>query len=136
MSSPPVSIVRAGFTVGELAARVHAMTGRTEADYPGRQPAYDLRNCGPRPSSSSLIDRAATRYRRTRSAPSLPSPHCETRCSPPFSLALAQRPVRERRAWSAVEHDYETLRIDMEALFNALGIATAAQGQSFVDGRR
>jgi hypothetical protein len=32
-----------GFTVAALAARVQAMTGRTEADYSVRQAAYDLR---------------------------------------------------------------------------------------------
>ena len=32
-----------GFTVADLAAKVHAMTGQTDADYSARQAAYDLR---------------------------------------------------------------------------------------------
>ena len=32
-----------GFTVGEFAAKVHAMTGTSDADYTVRQAAYDLR---------------------------------------------------------------------------------------------
>src|SRR6201988_4602863 len=35
-----------GFTVGELAAKVHATTGRPAARYTIRQAAYDLRKLG------------------------------------------------------------------------------------------
>src|ERR1700739_327063 len=42
-----------GFTVGELAAKVHAMTGRSAAGYTIRQAAYDLRKL----RSKQLVDR-------------------------------------------------------------------------------
>ena len=41
-----------GFTVGELAAKVHAMTGRSAAAYTIRQAAYDLRKL----RSKQLVD--------------------------------------------------------------------------------
>ena len=38
-----LAVAPAGFTVGDLADKVHAMTGQTDTDYTIRQAAYDLR---------------------------------------------------------------------------------------------
>ena len=35
----------------------------------------------------------------------------------------SQQPRPHPTSWTAVEHDYETLRLDMETLFDDLGIA-------------
>lgn len=36
------------------------------------------------------------------------------------------RAIGKSSTWSHIEHDYQALRVDMEALFDDLGIATAA----------
>ena len=53
-----------GFTVGEFAAKVHAMTGTSDADYTIRQAAYDLRKL----RGKQLVDKPA-RTRRYRVPP-------------------------------------------------------------------
>ncbi len=116
-----------GFTVAELAARVHAMTGRTEADYTTRQAAYDLRKL--RAKAIVVKPDRSRRYQvppgAVRTITALTTLRDQV-LAPILAGTRSAPPVRERRAWSAVEHDYEALRIAMEALFNDLGIATAA----------
>jgi hypothetical protein len=60
-----------GFTVAEFSAKVHALTGQTDADYTIRQAAYDLRKLRANSSSTSPAALAAT---RSHPAPAAPSP--------------------------------------------------------------
>src|SRR3954463_5041809 len=50
-----------GFTVGELAAKVHAMTGTSDADYTVRQAGYDLRKL----RGKQLVDKPGRTRRYT-----------------------------------------------------------------------
>ena len=58
LRGPPVPH---GFTVGEFAAKVHARTGTSDAEYTIRQAAYDLRKL----HGKELVDKPA-RTRRYR----------------------------------------------------------------------
>ena len=81
-----------GFTVGDFAAKVHAITGTSSAAYSIRQAAYDLRKL----RGKQLVDKPArTRRYRVHRGPRAPSPPCSpcaTRSSPrssPRCAALA-----------------------------------------------
>ena len=64
-----------GFTVGEFAAKVHARTGTSDAEYTIRQAAYDLRKL----RGKELVDKPSSRQVDARRA------NCE-RQSGGFSL--------------------------------------------------
>ncbi|MGH3858486.1 hypothetical protein, partial [Actinokineospora sp.] len=116
-----------GFTVAELAGRVHAMTGQPEADYTTRQAAYDLRKL--RAKRLVVKPGRSRRYHVPPEAVRTITAVTTLRdqvLAPILAGIRSAPPIPDHRAWSAVEHDYETLRIDMQALFNDLGIATAA----------
>jgi hypothetical protein len=110
------------FAVADLTAKVCAMTG--QQDYTARQAGYDLRKL----RGKGLV----AKLRRTRRyhVPSLAArtiaallalrdqviaPILAGICSP-------QRTGRKPVIWTAVDHDYENLRIGMQALFQHLGI--------------
>src|SRR6476646_5097597 len=78
-----------GFTVGDFAAKFHAITGTSSAAYSIRQAAYDLRKL----RGKRLVDKPA-RTRRYQShrwprAPSPPCSPCATRSSPRSSPRCA-----------------------------------------------
>ena len=116
-----------GFTVADLAARVQAMTGQAEGDYTVRQAAYDLRKL----RGKQLVTKPgrSRRYRvppdaaRTMTALVVLRDHV---IGP--ILAGCRVPLRGRRpnTWTVIDGDYETLRRDMVALFDDLGITTRA----------
>jgi hypothetical protein len=116
-----------GFTVAELAARVHTMTGQTNADYSTRQAAYDLRKL----RAKRLVDKPG-RTRRYHVPPdALRTITAITTLrdrvlGPLLASVRKPRSVTNRSTWTAVEHDYETLRANMQTLLDDLGIATAA----------
>ena len=112
-----------GFTVADMTARVHAMTGQTHATYNTRQAAYDLRKL----RGTELISkpRGTRRY-------DLPGPAART-----ISALLTLRDhviapilagVKVRRHYhvparlTPIDQDYEHLRTDMATLFGHLGI--------------
>lgn len=112
-----------GFTVAQFTAKVHAMTGQTNADYSLRQAAYDLRKLRGKhlldkpgrsrryqvPGDAARIVAGLTVLREKVIAPILAgvrSPH------------RAQRPG----TWTRIDEDYETLRIGMQTLFDDLGL--------------
>ena len=112
-----------GFTVAEMAAKVHAMTGQDHATYNTRQAAYDLRKL----RGKQLISkpRGTRRYY-------LPGPAART-----ISALLTLRDhviapilagVKIRRhdhvpaRLTPIDQDYEHLRTDMAILFRRLGI--------------
>jgi len=112
-----------GFTVGQFTTTVHTLTGLTT--YTTRQAAYDLRKL----RGKQLITKPG-RSRRYH------VPHTAARTIAAL-LALRDQviapivagvrsPHRGRRPtiWTAVDRDYEQIRINMQTLFAHLGIAT------------
>jgi hypothetical protein len=114
-----------GFTVAEFTAKVHAMTGNT--GYTIRQAAYDL----PKLRGKQLI----TKPGRTHSY------HLDPRTAGTIAALLTLRehvlgPIlagirsprmgRKPITWTNVDRDYEKIRIDMQTLFQHLGIQAAA----------
>jgi hypothetical protein len=112
-----------GFTVAEMTAKVHAMTGQTHATYNTRQAAYDLRKL----RGKQLVAKPP-RTRRYY----LPGPAART-----ISALLTLRDhviapilagVKIRRhdhvptRLTPIDQDYEHLRTDMATLFRHLGI--------------
>jgi hypothetical protein len=112
-----------GFTVADMTAKVHAMTGQTHATYNTRQAAYDLRKL----RGKQLVAKPA-RTRRYY----LPGPAART-----ISALLTLRDhviapilagVQIRRhdhvptRLTPIDQDYEHLRTDMATLFRHLGI--------------
>ncbi len=116
-----------GFTVGDLATRVQAMTGQGEPDYTVRQAAYDLRKF--RGKQLVLKPGRSRRYEVPADAARTMTALLVLRDQviAPI-LAGCRVPMRGRRpsTWTAVDADYETLRRDMVALFEDLGITTRA----------
>ena len=115
----------AGFTVTDLATKVHAMTGQT--DYTIRQAAYDLRKL----RGKDLVVKP-DRSRRYQ----LPPPPTriitalltlrEQVIGPILAGVRSPRMGRKPATWTQVDRDYEKIRIDMQALFHDLGITTGA----------
>jgi hypothetical protein len=114
-----------GFTVTDFTVKVQQMTRR--AGYTTRQAAYDLRKL----RGKDLVAKPG----RTRRY------HVPAEAARTITALLALRdqviapilagvrsPSRGRKPahWTAVDRDYETLRIGMQALFNDLGITAPA----------
>jgi len=114
-----------GFTVGEFAAKVHAMTGTSDADYSIRQAAYDLRKL----RGKQLIDKPARtrRYRvparAARTIAALLTLRDEV-IAPILAAVRSPRMGRKPAHWTRVDRDYERIRIDMQTLFTDLAIET------------
>jgi hypothetical protein len=113
-----------GFTVGQLAAKVHTMTGRA---YTVRQAAYDLRKI----RGKQLLDKPGrgrryhlpTEAARTIAALLTLRDHV---IAPILAGVRSPRLGRKPATWTAVDRNYEQIRISMHALFDNLGINTAA----------
>jgi hypothetical protein len=113
-----------GFTVADLAAKLHATTGQTDSDYSVRQAAYDLRklrahNLVVKPGRSRRYHVPSDAVRTITAITTLR----DQVVAPILAAVRSQPPGPHRSNWTAVEHDYETLRLDMETLFDDLGIA-------------
>jgi hypothetical protein len=120
-----LSAAPAGFTVADLAAKVQAMGGQT--GYTIRQAAYDLRKL----RGKDLLVKPS-RSRRYQ----LPPPAARTIAAllalrdqvigPILAGVRSPRLGRKPTHWTAIDRDYETLRIGMQTLFADLGITTSA----------
>jgi hypothetical protein len=115
-----------GFTVADLAAKMHAATGQTDTDYSVRQAAYDLRKLRAKdlvvkPGRSRRYHVPTDAVRTITAITTLRDQVLE----PLLAAVRSQPPGLDRSSWTPVEHDYETLRVDMETLFDDLGIAAA-----------
>jgi hypothetical protein len=118
-----LSAAPGGFTVTDLTAKVHAITGQT--DYTTRQAAYDLRKL----RGKDLLAKPG-RSRRYHVLP----PAARTIAailalrdqviSPILAGIRSPRMGRKPTHWTRVDRDYETLRVNMQTLFHDLGIAT------------
>jgi hypothetical protein len=111
-----------GFTVAELTAKVQAMTGQTS--YTIRQAAYDLRKlrgkhliAKPGKSRRYLVPPTAARTIAALLALR------DQVIGPILAGVRSPRLGRKPAHWTAIDRDYETLRIGMQALFHDLGIA-------------
>jgi hypothetical protein len=114
-----------GFTVAELAAKVQAMTRQTS--YTIRQAAYDLRKL----RGKELIVKPG-RSRRYQVPPQAARTIAgllalrDQVIGPILAGVRSPRLGRKPAHWTAIDRDYETLRIGMQALFADLGITTSS----------
>lgn len=112
-----------GFTVADLAAKVHTITGNT--GYTARHAAYDLRKV--RCKDLVVKPGRSRRYQvsspaaRTITALLAPGEHV---IAPILAGVRSPRLGRKSATWTHVDRDYETLRINMQTLFHHLGITT------------
>src|SRR6266516_7401958 len=112
-----------GFTVAEHAAKVRATPGH-EGDRP-RQAAYDLR----KHHGKQIISKPGRTRRyhvpphaaRTITALLTLRDHV---IAPILAGVRSPRMGRKPKIWTAVDRDYETLRIGMQTLFHHIGIET------------
>ena len=114
-----------GFTVADLTAQVRLMRG--QGGYTSRQAAYDLRKL--RGKGLAVKPARTRRYRippgaaRTIAALLALRDHV---IAPVIAGVRSPRRGRKPAHWTAIDRDYETLRIGMQALFHDLGITTPA----------
>jgi hypothetical protein len=114
-----------GFTGGELAAKVHAMTGRSAAGYTIRQAAYDLRKL----RGKQLVDRPG-RSRRYRVPPVAARTIAalltlrDQIVAPILAGIRSPRMGRKPKSWNRIDRDYEQIRIHMQTLFDDLALTT------------
>jgi hypothetical protein len=113
-----------GFTVAQLAARVQQMTGQTDRDYTTRQAAYDLKKL----RGKHLVVKAATsrRYHTPPEALRTITALLVLRdqvIAPILAGVRVPRLGRKPTTWTRTDQHYETLRVEMKALFSDLGIA-------------
>ena len=114
-----------GFTVADLAAKVHTMTGQTDTAYTTRQAAYDLRKL----RGKHLVDKPG-RSRRYQ-VPDQPARTIaalltlrDQIIAPILAGVRSPRMGRKPAHWSTIDRDYEALRIHMQTLFHDLGLTT------------
>jgi hypothetical protein len=120
-----LAVAPAGFTVAQFTAQVGAMTGHTPDDYSTRQGAYDLRKLRGKhlvtkpgrtrryhvPGDAARTITALLTVRDKLIAPILAGIRTPRRGRPPKNS-------------TKIDRDYQTLRLDMQTLFNDLGIST------------
>jgi len=116
-----LSATSGGFTVAELTAKVHAMTGRI--GYTSRQAAYDLRKF----RGKELITKPGRtrRYHLTPQTAGTIAALLTLRdqvIEPILAGVHSPRMGRKPATWTRVDRDYENIRIDMQTLFHDLGI--------------
>jgi hypothetical protein len=114
-----------GFTVAEFTAKVHALTGTTDAGYSIRQAGYDLRKL----RGKRLVDKPGRTRRYTVSPPAARTIAAlltlrDQVITPILAAVRSPRMGRKPTHWTRVDRDYERIRIDMQTLFNDLAIET------------
>jgi hypothetical protein len=120
-----LSVTSGGFTVAEFTTKVHAMTGNV--GYTIRQAAYDLRKL----RGKELIAKPG-RTRRYHLTPQNAGTIAalltlrEHVIGPILAGVRSPRLGRKPITWTAVDRDYEKIRIDMQTLMRDLGIQAAA----------
>jgi hypothetical protein len=111
--------------VADLAAQVRKSTGQDESDYSVRQAAYDLRKL----RGKELVAKPGRgrRYhvplKSVRTVAALLTLR-EQVIAPILAGVRSPRRGRKPSHWTAIDRDYESLRIGMETLFADLGIVT------------
>ena len=115
----------AGFTVADLAAKVQAMGG--QAGYTIRQAAYDLRKL--RGKHLIIKPGRSRRYQVPPQAARTIAGLLTLRdqvIGPILAGVRSPRLGRKPAHWTAIDRDYESLRIGMQTLFADLGIAASS----------
>ena len=114
-----------GFTVADHAAAVQRMTGM--AGYTIRQSAYDLRKM--RGKNLAVKPGRSRRYhvppKAARTIAALLALRDQV-IAPIIAGARSPRMERKPTHWTAVDRDYEQLRVGMQTLFGHLGITARA----------
>ena len=114
-----------GFTVAEFTDKVRTITGQTDDDYTVRQAAYDLRKL----RGKHLLDKPGRSHRyhvpdhAARTATGIVALRDHV-IAPILAGVRSPRPGRKPSTWTAVDRDYEQLRITMQTLFTDLAINT------------
>jgi hypothetical protein len=113
-----------GFTVADFAAQVRSATGPTPSSYEVRQAAYDLKKL----RGKQLVIRTtpSRRYTVTSDGVRTVAALLVLRDHVIRPILAGLRPRRMRRkptTWTQLDRHYETLRLDMRALFHDLGVA-------------
>jgi hypothetical protein len=114
-----------GFTVADLAAKVQQMRGHS--GYTTRQAAYDLRKL----RGKALLVKPGRSHRyqvppqAARTIAALLALRDQV-IGPILAGVRSPRPGRKPTHWTAIDRDYETLRIGMQTLFADLGIITTS----------
>ena len=114
-----------GFTVAEFTAKVRSMTG--QAGYTIRQGAYDLRKL--RGKNLAVKPARTRRYHTPPGAARTIAALLALRdqvIAPILAGVHTPRRGRKPAHWTAIDRDYETLRIGMQTLFDDLGITPTA----------
>jgi hypothetical protein len=114
-----------GFTVADLATRVHTITGNT--DYTVRHAAYDLRKLR---GKELIIKPSRSRHYQVPPAAARTITALLTLRDQVIGPILAgirsPRMGRKPATWTRIDRHYEALRIQMQTLFHDLGITTGA----------
>jgi hypothetical protein len=113
-----------GFTVSELAAKVHTMAGNT--DYTIRQAAYDLRKL----RGKQLVAKPGRTRRYHLDPPAAGTIAAlltlrEHVIEPILAGVRSPRRGRKPATWTPIDRDYEKIRMAMHSLFHDLGINPA-----------
>jgi len=119
-----LSAASGGFTVAEFTAKVHAMTGHT--GYTIRQAAYDLRQT-PREGADRQTGPDPPLHLSPQTAGTIAALLTlrEQVIAPLLAGVRSPRRGRKPATWTNVDRDYEKIRIEMQTLFQDLGIRAA-----------
>ena len=120
-----LAVAPGGFTATDLAAKLQAMTGQTDAGCTTRQAAYDLRKL----RGKQLVHKPSRTRRcyvedqsaRTIAALLALGDHV---IAPNPGRGPRPRPGRSPAHWTEIDRDHETLRIGMQTLLHDLAITT------------
>ncbi len=126
-----LAVAPQGFTVAEFTAQVRAMTGQPPEHYSVRQGAYDLRKL--RGKQLVLKPGRTRRYHVPELAARTIAALLTVRdklIAPLIAGIRTPRQGRPPKNWTAIDRDYETLRRDMQTLFNDLALTTSATARS------
>jgi hypothetical protein len=122
-----LSVAPDGFTVADFAAKLNAMGNLAGTDYSVRQAAYDIRKL--RAKRLVVKPDHSRRYHVPAGAARTMSALAVLRdqvIAPILAGVASPRRGRRPSTWTKVDQDYDTLRVGMHALFNDLGLVTAA----------
>jgi hypothetical protein len=114
-----------GFTVGDFATKVHAITGISDAEYTTRQAAYDLRKL--RGKQLVVKPGRTRRYQvpplAARTIAALLTLRDQV-IAPILAGIRSPRMGRKPKAWNNIDRNYEQIRINMQTLFDDLALTT------------
>ena len=114
----------AGFSAAEFRAKVQWLTGQFDGDYTPRQAAYDLKKL----RAKDLITKLGRSRRYQLSPPSMRAMTAllvlrEHVIGPLLTGARTPPRAAKPATWTLVDQHYQQLRLDMQPLFQELGIA-------------